>query len=109
MPDVVVTVPKNFTHPSAPGKKWLAAWLGEGDAPGTPWSGTDWYFTTYGPIPSIKPGERIYVVCDRALNHEQARVGSRTPTLPRRRAEANTRGPGGVFLISLLPSNRCVA
>jgi hypothetical protein len=50
MSDVVVTVPKNFTHPSAPGKRGLAAWLAEGDPPGSEWSGTEWMFTTYGPL-----------------------------------------------------------
>lgn len=65
--DVVVTVPKSFTHPAAPGKKGLAAWLAEGDAPGEPWSGKDWWFTTYGPIPDIDIGERVYVVCEDRL------------------------------------------
>lgn len=65
--DVVVTVPKNFTHPAAPGKKGLAAWLAEGDAPGEPWSGQDWWFTTWGPIPDIANGERVYVACEGRL------------------------------------------
>ena len=58
MSDVVVTVPKNFTHPCAPGKRGLAAWLAEGDAPGTEWTGTEWDFTTYGPLPMFIPGDR---------------------------------------------------
>jgi hypothetical protein len=65
--DVVVTVPKNFTHPSATGKRGLAAWLAEGDAPGSEWSGTEWMFTTWGRVPNIKPGERVYVVCEGRL------------------------------------------
>ena len=48
MADVVVTVPKNFTHPDAPGLKGLAAWLAEGDPPGSEWSGDEWEFTTWG-------------------------------------------------------------
>lgn len=67
MPDVVVTVPKNFTHPSAPGKRGLAAWLAEGDAPGEPWSGEEWFFTTWGAEPDIEIGERVYVVCEGRL------------------------------------------
>ena len=65
--DVVVTVPKNFTHPNAPGKRGLEAWLAEGDAPGTPETGQEWWFTTYGTIPKIRPGERVYVVCEGRL------------------------------------------
>ena len=69
--DVVVTVPKNFTHPAAPGKKGLAAWIAEGDAAGDPPDDPDepefWEFTTYGPRPDIKPGERVYIVCEGRL------------------------------------------
>lgn len=67
MSDVVVTVPKNFTHPAAPGKRGLAAWIAEGDAAGDPDSGQEWWFTTYGPIPAIEPGERVYIVCEGRL------------------------------------------
>ena len=67
MTDVVVTVPKNFTHPCAPGKRGLSAWLAEGDAPGTAWSGTEWMYTTHGAIPKIEVGERVYVVCEGRL------------------------------------------
>lgn len=67
MPDVCVTVPKTFTHPNAPGKRGLAAWLAEGDAPGEPETGQDWWFTCYGTIPDIQPGERVYVVCEGRL------------------------------------------
>lgn len=67
MSDVVVTVPMNFTHPCAPGKKGLAAWITEGDAAGEPWSGEEWVFTTYGPLPLWMPGDRCYVVCERRL------------------------------------------
>src|SRR3990167_2478396 len=67
MSDVVVTVPKNFTHPAAPGKRGLEAWLSEGDPAGSEWSGTRWEFTTYGGIPQISAGERVYVVCEGKL------------------------------------------
>lgn len=67
MSDVVVTVPKTFTHPYAPGKVGLAAWVAEGDAAGQPWTGDLWDFTTYGGRPSIAPGERVYVVCEGKL------------------------------------------
>lgn len=67
MCDVVVTVPRNFTHPAAPGKRGLAAWLAEGDPPGSVWSGIEWEFTTYGPLPANKPGDRCYVVCEGRL------------------------------------------
>src|SRR6185503_18573698 len=67
MADIVVTVPKNFTHPDAPGKRGLAAWLAEGDPAGSEWSGTEWMFTTYGNVPNIQPGERVYVVCEGKL------------------------------------------
>lgn len=65
--DVVVTVPKTFTHPASPGKVGLEAWLGEGDAAGEPWSGQLWAFSTYGGKPDIQPGERVYVVCEGRL------------------------------------------
>ncbi len=67
MSDVVVTVPKDFKHPCAPRAKGLMAWLAEGDAPGEPDSGVEWSFRTGGGMPSIKPGERVYVVCDGRL------------------------------------------
>ena len=65
--DLVVTVPQHFTHPAAPGKHGLAAWIAEGDAAGEPWSGQQWHFTTYGPLPQIVSGERIYIVCEGKL------------------------------------------
>ncbi len=65
--DIVVTVPRNFTHPNAPGKRGLAAWLAEGDVAGSEWSGKLWGFTTYGTVPDIEPGERVYVVCEGRL------------------------------------------
>ena len=67
MSDCVVTVPKTFTHPCAPGKRGLAAWIDEGDAAGEPWSGREWLFTTYGPLPVIVPGDRLYIVCEGKL------------------------------------------
>lgn len=65
--DVVVTVPKTFTHPCAPGLRGLAAWIAEGDAAGDPWSGVDWEFTVGGFKPVCEPGDRVYVVCEDAL------------------------------------------
>ena len=52
MPDVVVTVPKQV---------WLD-WLDEGDLPGDPPMGEEWGFSTWGPEPDIKAGERVYIV-----------------------------------------------
>jgi hypothetical protein len=51
--DIVVTVPKTFTHECAPGKRGLAAWIAEGDAAGETWSGTHWSFTVGGAEPNI--------------------------------------------------------
>ena len=67
MTDVCVTVPKNFTWSGAPGKRGLAAWLAEGDPPGAEWSGTLWDYTTWGTRPTIRLGERVYVVCEGRL------------------------------------------
>ncbi len=68
MSDVVVTVPKTFTHSAAPGKIGLAAWLAEGDPPGSIRSRQEWFFTIWNPRkPDIKPGERVYVVCEGRL------------------------------------------
>lgn len=67
MSDIVVTVPKTFTHFAAPGKKGLAAWVAEGDAAGDEWSGTLWGFSVGGARPSINPGERVYIVCEGKL------------------------------------------
>lgn len=67
MGDIVVTVPKNFTHPDAPGKRGLAAWIAEGDPAGSEWSGQEWGFTTYGNISNAFAGDRCYVVCEGKL------------------------------------------
>ena len=69
MSDVVVTVPKNFTHPDAPGKKGLAAWIGEGDAAGVEdsYSFDEWSFYVGMGKPAIREGERVYVVCEDRL------------------------------------------
>jgi hypothetical protein len=67
MSDIVVTVPKNFRYPPAVGKKGLAAWIAEGDAAGTEWSGTEWAYSLGGPRPPVKPGERVYIVCENRL------------------------------------------
>lgn len=56
--DVVVTVPKWFG---------LQQWIDEGDAAGTKWSGELWDFYCGGARPDIKPGERVYVVCQGKL------------------------------------------
>ena len=52
MTDVVVTVPKGI---------WQD-WLEEGDAAGEPETGEEWGFFTWGTMPSIEPGERVYIV-----------------------------------------------
>lgn len=57
MPDVVVTVPKSFG---------LERWAGEGDPPGSEWSGDLYGFSVAG-SPKIEPGERVYVVCEGRL------------------------------------------
>ncbi len=67
MADIVVTVPKSFTHPCAPGLKGLAAWVAEGDAAGDEWSGREWEFTVAGSRPPVHRGERVYIVCDGKL------------------------------------------
>lgn len=67
MPDICVTVPKNFTYDLAPGCVGMVAWAAEGDLPGQPWSGTEWDFTTWGNKPDIQPGERVYVACQGRL------------------------------------------
>lgn len=51
MADVCVTVPK---------AKW-DEWIAEGDLPGED-TGTEYVFWIGGPLPDIKPGERVYVV-----------------------------------------------
>lgn len=56
--DVVVTVPKSFG---------LDSWIEEGDPAGEPWSGEEWDFYLGGARPTIKPGERVYVVYNGAL------------------------------------------
>jgi hypothetical protein len=50
--DVVVTVPKAI---------WLD-WLDEGDLPGDPATGEEWGFSTWGPEPDMKAGDRVYIV-----------------------------------------------
>jgi hypothetical protein len=63
--DVVVTVPKNFSYG---GLRGLAAWCAEGDCAGEAQdSGEMWDYTTWGTRPKIKPGERVYVVCEARL------------------------------------------
>lgn len=62
--DYVVTVPINFTHECAPGKKGLDAWIAEGDAAGDPETGQKWWFTTYGVLPVFQAGCRLYIVCE---------------------------------------------
>lgn len=68
MSDVVVTVPKDFTHADAPGKRGLAAWIGEGDAAGDDlFCFTEWEFFLGGHPPDIVEGDRVYVVCEGKL------------------------------------------
>lgn len=70
MPDVVVTVPKNFVFfdpVSRRDLKGLTAWIAEGDAEGESWSGTEWMFTLGGRPPRIRQGERVYIVCNGKL------------------------------------------
>ena len=64
MSDIVVTVPKTFAYA---GKVGLAAWAAEGDLPGDEWSGNDSHFYMGGQVPDIKPGERVYIVCEGKL------------------------------------------
>ena len=64
MSDVVVTVPKTFEFK---GKVGLAAWIAEGDLPGSPWSGLESHFYMGGNAPHIAVGERVYIVCDGKL------------------------------------------
>lgn len=61
MPDVVVTVPKTFRWGPHVG---LAAWAAEGCLPGDPGDGDLYEFSTFGACPAIRPGERVYVVCE---------------------------------------------
>lgn len=61
MADIVVTLPKSFRHPCAPGRVGLAAWLCEGDAAGELETGFEYCWTTSG-RPDIEIGERVYVV-----------------------------------------------
>jgi len=58
MPDLVVTVPKTFG---------LDRWIEEGDPAGTPWTGEEWGFYTWGVRPTIEPGERVYIVFNSKL------------------------------------------
>jgi hypothetical protein len=59
MPDVVVTVPKNFEDAGLVG---IEAWIKEGDAAGDPWSGEEWHFYLGGSPPEISRGGRVYIV-----------------------------------------------
>lgn len=63
--DVVVTVPKTFQFN---GLRGLAAWISEGDAAGDADTGQEWWFTTYGPLPTPNIiGSRCYIVCEGKL------------------------------------------
>jgi hypothetical protein len=64
MSDVVVTVPKTFEFA---GLRGLAAWAAEGDLPGDEWTGMESHFYMGGSPPDIRPGERVYVVCEGKL------------------------------------------
>lgn len=52
MSDIVVTVPM---------KLW-EEWIGEGDLPGEPPTGNRSHFWIGGQMPTISPGQRVYVV-----------------------------------------------
>ena len=52
MSDVVVTVPKRL---------W-PEWIDEGDLPGDDDTGQEYAFYLGGPIPTIQPDERVYIV-----------------------------------------------
>jgi hypothetical protein len=52
MSDVVVTVPKGL---------WQE-WIVEGDLPGDEDTGQEYAFYLGGPMPDIRPGERVYVI-----------------------------------------------
>lgn len=52
MPDLVVTVPKDF---------WFE-WINEGDAVGEPATGTEWGFWLGRNEPPIERGDRLYIV-----------------------------------------------
>ena len=76
MGDVVVTVPKNFKAENYWDRddfdysaRGLAAWISEGDLPGTEATDvdTEWCFSLGGNRPNIKPGERVYIVCEGKL------------------------------------------
>jgi len=67
MPDLVVTLPLNFTWPGARGRKGLAAWLMEGDPAGEPESGAEYGFTVGSAVPDVQRGDRIYVVHNKHL------------------------------------------
>ena len=55
--DVVVTVPR---------WKW-AEWVAEGDLPGEPETGQEYFFSVGRTRPDIDPGERVYVVAHNRL------------------------------------------
>jgi hypothetical protein len=50
--DVCVTVPQ---------ARWME-WLGEGDLPDDPPSDYEFHWMFGGPMPDIRPGERVYIV-----------------------------------------------
>lgn len=52
MTDVCVTVPKAIWYD----------WIDEGTLPGDAWGGEEYHFFGSGPIPTIEPGERVYIV-----------------------------------------------
>jgi hypothetical protein len=65
MSDVVVTVPKTFQYG---GFRGLKAWCAEGDCAGEAQdSGELWDYSTWGVRPDIRPGERVYIVCEDRL------------------------------------------
>ena len=67
MADIVVTVPIKFEYAGAPGLRGLDAWCAEGDIAGEEDSDKLWCFTTGGAKPNVKPGDRVYIVCEDRL------------------------------------------
>ena len=67
MSDIVVTVPKTFNYGEDELPLGLAQWCAEGDCAGDAWSGELWGFSVAGPRPEIRPGERVYIVCQDRL------------------------------------------
>lgn len=64
MSDIVVTMPLAFQYGDLKG---LDAWISEGDAAGDPDTGCKYCFSVGGYKPTIRPGERVYIVHNKHL------------------------------------------